>query len=86
MVGVGDLRSKSTCKAVVLVFPGVCGKLARAGVFGFSRMGQLSAVSVKCGGVVRPVEKSERGRGMESALMFGVERFAEIFNWSDGAG
>ena len=36
--------------------PGVCGKLARAGVLGFSRPGQLSAVSVKIGGAVSPVE------------------------------
>jgi hypothetical protein len=30
--------------------------------------------------------KSERGRGTERALIFGEERFAEIFNRSDGAG
>lgn len=30
--------------------------------------------------------KSERGRGTERALIFGEERFAEVFNRSDGAG
>ena len=30
--------------------------------------------------------KSERDRGTERAIIFGEERFAEIFNRSDGAG
>ena len=37
-------------------------------------------------GAVSPVEKSERGRGTESGLIFGEERFAEIFNRSDRVG
>jgi hypothetical protein len=52
-----DKQPNLRAPAVVLILPGVCGKLARAGVFGFSRPGQLFAVSVKCGGAVSPVEK-----------------------------
>ena len=50
-----DKQPNFRAPAVVLILPGVCGKLARAGVMCFSRPGQLSAVSVKCGGAVSPV-------------------------------
>ena len=50
-----DKQPNFRAPSVVLILPGVCGKLPRTGHDGFSRQWKFCAVSVKCGGAVSPV-------------------------------
>jgi len=62
MAGVKKAKTNNlTNIPFIQTLPGVCGKLARAGVCGISRPGQLSAVSVKICSQCQSGWKAERG-------------------------